>query len=69
VGNLLDNHREVIATFDFFTVPSLAFRALYCFFVIEHGQRRILHFNVTLPPTSDWSVQQLRDTFSLPCSH
>ena len=31
---------------DFFTVPTLTFRVLYCFFVIEHGRRKILHFNV-----------------------
>jgi hypothetical protein len=43
----LNNHREVIAAFDFFTVPSLTFRILYCFFVIEHDRRRILHFNAT----------------------
>jgi hypothetical protein len=42
----LQNHREVIVAFDFFTVPTLTFRLLYCFFVIEHGRRRILHFNV-----------------------
>jgi hypothetical protein len=41
----LNNHREVIAAFDFFTVPTLKFRTLYCFFVIEHGRRHILHFN------------------------
>jgi len=41
------NHRGVIAAMDFFTVPTLTFRVLYCFFVIEHGRRRILHFNVT----------------------
>jgi putative transposase len=39
----LNNHREVTAAFDFFTVPTLRFRVLYCFFVIEHGRRRILH--------------------------
>src|SRR5215471_12217274 len=43
----LNNHREAIAAFDFFTVPDLYFRSLYCFFVIEHARRRILHFNVT----------------------
>jgi len=32
---------------------------LYCFFVIEHGRRRILHFNVTRHPTRDSIVQQL----------
>jgi len=62
----LNNHREVIAAFDFFTVPSLAFQTLYCFFVIEHGRRQILHSNVTRHPTIEWIVQQLRDTFPLP---
>jgi putative transposase len=59
----LANHREAIVTMDFFTVPTLSFQLLYCFFVIEHGRRRILHFNVTRHPTSDWVVQQLRETF------
>jgi putative transposase len=63
----LDNHREVIAAFDFFTVPTLTFRVLYCLFVIEHGRRRILHFNTTAHPTSEWIVQQLREAFQLPC--
>ena len=36
----LQNHREVIVAFDFFTVPTLTFQLLYCFFVIEHGRRR-----------------------------
>src|ERR1700678_1769706 len=65
----LNNHREVIAAFDFFTVPSLNFRTLYCFFVIEHGRRRILHFNVTERPTSEWIVQQLREALPLPCPY
>ena len=43
----LQNHRELIVAFDFFTVPTLTFKLLFCFFVIEHGRRRILHFNVT----------------------
>jgi hypothetical protein len=59
----LQNHREVIVAFDIFTVPTLTFKLLYCFFVIEHGRRRILHFNVTRHPTAEWVVQQLRETF------
>jgi transposase InsO family protein len=59
----LQNHREVIVAFDFFTVPTLTFKLLYCFFVIEHGRRRILHANVTRHPTSEWIVQQLREAF------
>ena len=59
----LQNHREVIVAFDFFTVPTVTFQLLYCFFVIEHGRRRILHFNVTRHPTAEWVVQQLREAF------
>jgi transposase InsO family protein len=59
----LQNHREVVAAFDFFTVPTVTFQLLYCFFVIEHGRRRILHFNVTRHPTAEWVVQQLREAF------
>jgi hypothetical protein len=59
----LQNHREVIIAFDFFTAPTVTFRLLYCFFAIEHGRRRILHFNVTDHPTAEWVVQQLREAF------
>jgi transposase InsO family protein len=48
---------------DFFTVPTLAFGVLYCFFVIAHDWRRILHWNVTQHPTSAWVIQQLREAF------
>ncbi len=59
----LRNHREAIAAMDFFTVPTLTFGVLYCFFIISHDRRRILHFNVTCHPTSAWIVQQLREAF------
>ena len=59
----LSNHREAIAAMDFFTVPTIAFGVLYCFFVINHGRRRIVHFKITKHPTSMWNVQQLREAF------
>jgi putative transposase len=59
----LRNHREAIVAMDFFTMPTVNFRVLYCFFVIEHARRRILHFHVTAHPNSDWVVQQLREAF------
>jgi hypothetical protein len=46
-GSFLRNHREAIAAMDFFTVPTLTFGVLYCFFLIGHDRRKILHFNVT----------------------
>ena len=33
----LRNHREAIAAMDFFTVPTITFGVLYCFFVISHS--------------------------------
>jgi putative transposase len=59
----LHNHREAIVAMDFFTVPTVTFRTLYCFFVIEHSRRKLLHFNVTQHPTSEWVLQQLREAF------
>jgi putative transposase len=59
----LRNHREAIAAMDFFTVPTITFSALYCFFVISHDRRRILHFNITKHPISSWIVQLLREAF------
>ena len=48
---------------DFFTVPTATFGLLYCFFIIRHEGRRILHFNVTKHPTTQWIIQQLREAF------
>ena len=59
----LHNQREAIVAWDFFTVPTATFRVLYCLFVIEHGRRGILHFNITRHPSADWVVQQLREAF------
>jgi putative transposase len=65
----LRNHREAIAAMDFFTVPTITFGVLYCFFIISHDRRRILHVNVTKHPTSAWIIQQLREAFPFEASH
>ena len=54
---------------DFFTVPTITFGVLYCFFVIGHDRRHILHVNVTKHPTSAWIIQQLREAFPFESSH
>jgi putative transposase len=59
----LRNHRDVIAGMDFFVVPTVRFQLLYVWFALDHGRRRVLHFNVTAHPTAHWVVQQLRDAF------
>jgi putative transposase len=60
----LENHRKGIAAMDFFVVPTLFFKRLYCFFIIDHHRRRILYFNVTFHPTARWVCHQLQKVFS-----
>jgi hypothetical protein len=59
----LRNHKDAIAAMDFLTVPTVSLKVLYVLFVIEHGRRRVLHFNATFNPTAAWAIQQLREAF------
>ncbi len=65
----LRNHREAIAAMDFFTVPTLTFGVLYCFFVIGHNRRKIVHCNVTRQPNALWIVLQLREAWGFEQPH
>jgi putative transposase len=67
-ATFLSNHREAIAAMGFFTVPTLTFGILYCFFVIAHDRRCILHWNVARYPSSAWVTQRLREAFPYDCS-
>jgi putative transposase len=44
---------------DFFTVPTANFKLLYVFVMLWHERRKILHFNVTINPTAQWTAQQI----------
>ncbi|KPJ82988.1 MAG: hypothetical protein AMS19_05940 [Gemmatimonas sp. SG8_23] len=59
----LRNHRDLICAMDFFVVPTVRFRLLYAWFLLDHGRRRVLHVNVTAHPSAHWVVQQLREAF------
>jgi transposase InsO family protein len=65
----LRNHRETIAAMDFFTVPTITFGVLYCFFVIGHERRKILRFNVTRNPNALWIAQQMREAWPYAAVH
>ena len=54
------NHAQSIVACDFFVVVTARFRILYVFVLMELSRRRILHYNVTDHPSSDWTLQQLR---------
>ncbi len=59
----LDNHVPDLVAVDFFTVPTATFRVLYCFVVLRHERRRVVHFNVTASPTAGWTAQQSVEAF------
>jgi len=61
----LENHIGEIAAVDFFVVTTVRFRLLYCFIVLRHDRRRVVHFNVTPHPTARWAAQQIVEAF--PC--
>jgi transposase InsO family protein len=65
-STFLRNHAEAIVACDFFVAVTGAFRLLYVFVVIEHGSRRLIHFNVTAHPSAAWTLQQLRDAVGYP---
>jgi putative transposase len=59
----LKNHSTQIVSVDFLVVPTITFRLLYVLVFLSHGRRRIMHFNVTPHPNSEWCAQQLRNVF------
>jgi hypothetical protein len=44
------NHLHESWAIDFCTVPTLAFKILYVFVILDHSRRQVLHFNVTRFP-------------------
>ncbi len=60
-STFLKSHAQAIVACDFFTAVTAAFRVIYVFVALEIGSRRLIHFNVTEHPTSEWTLQQLRE--------
>ena len=60
-STFLRNHAKAIVACDFLVSVTVTFRLLYVFVLIEHGSRRLLHFNMTQHPTAAWTLQQLRE--------
>ncbi len=62
-ASFLRNHAVEIAAIDMFVVPTLGLKWLYAFVVLGHGQRRILHIDVTERPSAEWLAQQITEAF------
>jgi len=54
--------KDLVST-DFFVVPTVNFRILFVSVVLAHHRRRVVHFNVTAHPTSEWTSQQMVKPF------
>ena len=59
----LENHVGEIAAIDFLVVPTVRFQLMYCFVVLRHDRRVVVHFNVTQHPTVRWTAQQIIEAF------
>jgi transposase InsO family protein len=62
-STFLRNHARAIVACDFFVAVTATFRLFYVLVLIEHGSRRLVHFNITQHPTAAWTLQQLREAF------
>ncbi len=56
-------HMSEMVAIDFFTVHTATLRTLYVLVILSIDRRKIIHFNVTTNPTSDWTSLQLIQAF------
>ena len=59
----LKNHAAEIISIDFFCVPIINFKLLHVLVFLSHKRRKIIHYNITANPTSEWATQQLKNAF------
>ena len=57
----LKNHASEIISIDFFCVPTINFKLLHVLVFLSHKRRKIIHYNITAHPTSEWATQQLKN--------
>jgi putative transposase len=64
----LRNHGAATLAVDFVVIPTATFQLLYGFVVLEHGRRRIRHFDVTAHPTAEWAANALLEALPWECA-
>ncbi len=55
------NHTNDIWACDFIQLYDALFGPIFAFFIVKHGSREVVHFNVTRSPSDEWTAQQLRE--------
>ena len=64
-ATFLHNHAGAVLACDFFIVVTATFQRLYVFVLLDIGTRRIVHWNLTDHPNSEWTIQQFRNGLPL----
>src|SRR5262249_61768060 len=59
----LRNHAVGIASMDLFVVPTISFRVLYGFLILQHPRRQLLWLGVTARPSAHWIARQLTEAY------
>jgi transposase InsO family protein len=59
----LRNHADGIASMDLFLVPTISFRLLYGFLILQHSRRELLWLGVTAHPSAEWIARQLTEAY------
>jgi transposase InsO family protein len=59
----LRNHADGIASMDLFVVPTISFRLLYGFLILQHSRRQLLWLGVTALPNAHWIARQLTEAY------
>ena len=59
----LRNHADGIASMDLFVVPTISFRLLYGFLILQHSRRELVWLSVTARPGPNWIARQLIEAY------
>jgi hypothetical protein len=59
----LRNHADGVASMDLFVVPTISFRLLYGFLILQHSRRELLWLSVTARPSAHWIARQLTEAY------
>jgi hypothetical protein len=59
----LRNHADGIASMDLFVVPTISFRLLYGFLILQHSRRELVWLGVTARPGANWIARQLIEAY------
>src|SRR5205809_3730169 len=59
----LRNHADGVASMDMFVVPTISFRLLYGFLILQHSRRQLLWLAVTARPSAHWIARPLTEAY------